>query len=237
MRGTRSDDLDDNNGQLDDNKLIKLFDAEFKRLPESSDPTMRSRFAETLLRCKFVLDNFVLKREFTATNGEDGAWSLKRLVRGESVKARSGRTQVSARFPNCVRPRQGRVGRHTNRRHDTRGSAPSVHAAGDLHVPRTMHWITALLRLPLLDMTRTEAAAAIMTTLRDYARTKVQQAFFVAKSPSGFDIERVVFTYLDYLLAEQDDRSLHVPLSELDRALLSAVRRSRARELGSARPG
>ena len=53
MRGTQSDDLDDNNGQLDDNKLIKLFDAEFKRVPEAQRSDHAKRFAETLLRCKF----------------------------------------------------------------------------------------------------------------------------------------------------------------------------------------
>ena len=43
------------------------------------------RFAETLLRCRFVFDNYVLKREFTATNGEDGDWSLRqRLLRRSS---------------------------------------------------------------------------------------------------------------------------------------------------------
>lgn len=208
MRGTLSDDLDDNNGQLDDNKLIKLFDAEFRQVPESQRSDHAKRFAETLLRCKFVLDTFLLKREFTATNGEDGAWALKRLVRGESVKARNGRTQVGARFPNAFAP--GKDEWDDTPTDDTTREVLLLQSM--LRVtytsPRTMHWMTALLRLPLANVPRTEAARAIETTLRDYARRKVQQALFVAeKPPSGFNIERVAFTYLDYLLAERLDRS------------------------------
>ena len=44
----------------------------------------------------------------------------------------------------------------------------------------------------------------ISDDLRTYARQKVQAAFFDQSEPTGFGIERIVFTYLDYLLAKND---------------------------------
>lgn len=73
--------------------------------------------------------------------------------------------------------------------------------------PRTMHWITAVLRSDVLDLPRPEAAARIRLVLEAHARRKLQQAFFAGPSrPAGFDIERIVFTYLDRLLAQRDGR-------------------------------
>ena len=201
LRGSGSDDSDDD-GQLDDSKLIKLFDAEFKPLSESQRSARARQFVETLLRCKFMLDNFVLKREFTATNGEDGAWSLKRLTRGETVLRQGGRSSVSARFPNAFAP--GKDEWEDTPVDDATREVLALQSM--LRVTytsqRTMHWITKIMREPPLDRTPSQAAGAIHSVLRRYARQKVHQAFFTGAPPAGFNIERIVFTYLDYLLAE-----------------------------------
>ncbi|MCJ8505263.1 DUF262 domain-containing HNH endonuclease family protein [Kocuria flava] len=199
LRGTA--DEDDVDGHLDDSKLIKLFESEFKPLSEAQRSVRAKQFVEVLLQCKFVLDNFVLKREFTATNADDGAWSLKRLTRGESVPERGGPTKVSARFPNAFSP-------GTGEREDT----PVDDATREVLLlqsmfrvtytsPRTMHWITRILREPLFGLSQQGAADSILCVLRTHARQKVQEAFFTDAQPTGFNIERIVFTYLDYLLA------------------------------------
>jgi hypothetical protein len=73
--------------------------------------------------------------------------------------------------------------------------------------PRTMHWITWLLRL-LLERQQGAAILAksiLVSELRDYVCEKVNAAFFeVEEQPQGFSIERIVFTYLDYLLWEKE---------------------------------
>ena len=67
--------------QLDDKKLVKRFGAWL----ESAEPAERVRnFAFTMLRCRLFFDTLVLKREFTSRTGDDGTWSLKRLVKGLS---------------------------------------------------------------------------------------------------------------------------------------------------------
>jgi hypothetical protein len=195
-------DGEDVDGHLDDSKLIKLFEAEFKPLTEVQRSDRTKEFVEVLLRCKFILDNYVLKREFTATNGEDGAWSLKRLTRGESVSRREGRTRVNARFPNAFSPTK-----------EEWEDTPVDDATREVLLlqsmfritytsPRTMHWITRILREPILDTPLEHAAASMRQILQDYARRKVQQAYFAKDRPVGFNIERIVFTYLDYLLAK-----------------------------------
>lgn len=201
LRGQGSDGSEDD-GQLDDSRLIKLFEAEFKPLPEPERATRAKQFVQTLLRCKFILDNFVIKREFTATNGEDGAWSLKRLTRGEMMPRAGGRTRINARFPNSFAAGG-----------DEWDDSPVDDATRDILLlqsmlrvtytsPRTMHWITEVLRQPLHDLNASQAAQITRRTLRGYARKKVRQAFFAGERPSGFGIERIVFTYLDYLLAQ-----------------------------------
>lgn len=66
--------------------------------------------------------------------------------------------------------------------------------------PRTMHWITQLLKLlderDLNNLTESDLA----DSLRKYARGKVKEAFFTDEEHVGFGINRIVFTYLDYLL-------------------------------------
>jgi hypothetical protein len=195
--GEEPDQEDADEGRLDDNRLIRLFDERFGALSPAFGSTEVKRFVEELLRCRFVLDNYLLKREYTATNGDDGAWSLKRLVRSRSdssVRTDKARPAYPASFAD--------------------GDADDVADAGTEEVlmlqsmlrvtytsPRTMHWITALLRLEGLEDNGSTRAAEVRDTLQRFARRRVEQAFFAGTEPTGFAVERIVFTYLDYLLA------------------------------------
>lgn len=152
LRGAEGKDEDD--GQLDDRNLIRLFDGEFKRLPEDVAKDIgeqqRSdrvkRFAATLLRCKFILDNYIIKREYTSNNSEDGSWSLKRLV-GAPQSHKKG---LQSRFLNTY-------GSGQDHEEDDAGDSTLTRDAVLLQSmlritytsPRTMHWMTALLRHPL----------------------------------------------------------------------------------------
>ena len=73
--------------------------------------------------------------------------------------------------------------------------------------PRTMHWITKLLNLLTESDPSTISGPQLAKVLRDYARTKLNEAFFVGEEPTGFSINRVVFTYLDYLLLTEQQKS------------------------------
>lgn len=204
LKVMRVEDAGEVDGHLDDSKLIKRFQDEFKNLSESKRSEQVKKFMETLLQCKFALDNFVLKREFTSTNGEDGAWSLKRLVRGEYVGRHASGARVNARFPSAFAPKQ-----------DESDAEPADDSTRNVLLlqsllrvtytsPRTMHWITRVLKVALTqhEMTREQASSTIQADLRTYIREKVQQSLPGGTGPTGFNIERIVYTYLDYLLSQ-----------------------------------
>lgn len=196
--GEVTDQEDTDEGRLDDNRLIRLFDERFGALSPAVATTEVQRLAEELLRCRFVLDNYLLKREYTATNGDDGAWSLKRLVRSRSdsaVRTDKARPAYPASFADgddaddVADPRTEDVLMLQSMLRVTYTS------------PRTMHWITALLRLEGLEDSGSTRAVEVRDTLQRFARRRVELAFFAGPEPTGFAIERIVFTYLDYLLA------------------------------------
>lgn len=72
---------------LDDKRLISLFEDNLLRKADAVDRA--KKFIYDLLKCKFLLDQFVVKREFS---GNSDAWSLKRL------KCNDGRNQYVNTF-------------------------------------------------------------------------------------------------------------------------------------------
>ena len=66
-----------------------------------------------------------------------------------------------------------------------------------------MHWITKILNwLNNAQDPGSVSSSDLVNLLKGYARGKVKAAFFSDEKPQGFDISRIVFTYLDYLLLD-----------------------------------
>lgn len=197
LKVMRRDD-EENEGRLDDKGLIKRFD-EFIENSGSEKSREVQKFAFELLRCRNLFDSFVLKRQYTATNSDDGDWSLQRLIK---------------RWSNG-RPTPGYINTFSSDISNVEEDGDVDRITLDLLVlqsmlrvtytsPRTMHWITKLLTF-LAESERTKGMESdLATILRDYSREKVKVAFFTPEEPRGFSINRIVFTYLDYLLWEQE---------------------------------
>jgi len=188
--------------QLDDKKLVKRFQAWL----EAAEPQDRVReFATTMLRCRLLFDAFVIKREFTSRTGDDGIWSLKRLVRGFSNGKVSPR--YVGTFPLDREPRGD-----TESTDDEVGSKRVRLLEAALRVtytsPRTMHWMTALLRAAFDSEPSQFGAGAALGVLQGFVRAKVAEAFDPGGNllVSGFDIPRILFTYTDFLLAARAGR-------------------------------
>lgn len=176
-------------GQLDDKLLVKQFEL------KNFDMQEVQRFAYKLLRCRNLFDSYILKREYTGLQNEEGDWSLQRLIKRPNNKQ------------NSVSYRSTFADGHNRDEID----AVNGTKAKDLLMlqsmlritytsPRTMHWITKLLRvLDASDPARLKQES-LAEVLRTYARGKVEAAFFNGQEPTGFGIARIVFTYLDYLL-------------------------------------
>jgi hypothetical protein len=185
--------------QLDDKKLVKRFQTWL----ESPDPAERVRnFAFKMLRCRFLFDTLVLKREFTSRTGDDGIWSLKRLVKGFSNRNPTPRYVGS--FPLGRTPDA-----ETESAGDADGSKRVRLLESALRVtytsPRTMHWITAVLRYAFDTGSSQLSAEGLLAVLQRLVRAKVADVYDTSGTfaASGFDIPRIVFTYLDYLLADR----------------------------------
>lgn len=165
--------------QLDDKKLVARFSS-------MTTPAKVRGFCLDLLRCRFLLDNCVLKREYRS--GQSGEWSLRWLVRGTAHQG--GRVRDIPRYPTAFPEFQQQISLLQQALRITYTS------------PRTMHWITAVLRL-LLPLQQRPSGSELLEALEDHAREKVRQSFDGdVFGPSGFDVPRIVFTWLDYLLVK-----------------------------------
>lgn len=192
---------DEAESALDDKRLIKRF-AEYLR---SGDPDARAEeFALALLKCRLLFDSLVLKREFTMASGDDGVWSLKRVIRGENRSRRS--VTFVPRYVGSFPFDRENVdeGEATD---DSTSSKRIRLIEAALRVtytsPRTMHWITFLLDYAYHAESQTELRAdEILQLLETYALGKLSPHFTEGHlEATGFDIPRIAFTYLDYLLA------------------------------------
>ena len=84
---------DEDEGQLDDKRLIQSFTTAIKKSPGKEAQWVQD-FAFTLLRCRNLFDSFILKRQFAVSAEDDeGDWSLLRLKKtvsnGKSTPGRS----------------------------------------------------------------------------------------------------------------------------------------------------
>lgn len=178
-------------GALDDKQLIKRFNEVFKQ----RGPADVRRFCFTLLHCRHSFDTFVLKREHLARYEDDGEWSLQRALKRTS----GGRHTLGYA--------------HTFQRGSTDDEAVDgrtqdlIHLQSMLRVtytsPRIMHWITLVLRHLHSRDAASVTAEELVDLLCDYARGKVSESFFTATEPQGFEVPRIVFTYLDYVLLKE----------------------------------
>ncbi|BCW18372.1 hypothetical protein NtRootA9_10800 [Arthrobacter sp. NtRootA9] len=177
-------------GSLDDKRLIKLFNTEFSE----KRPDRVREFIALLLRTRVAFDSFILKREFLATYSDEGEWSLRKVV-----KTRSGNKST--------------VGYRNTYAGDSKDDSDTLDPTtrdllllqGMLRVtytsPRTMHWVTLALHHVLQAETPANVSVKdLVFLLQTYARDKVREAFPFANEPVGFNISRIVFAYLDYLL-------------------------------------
>ncbi|MGX9135478.1 DUF262 domain-containing protein [Rummeliibacillus sp. JY-2-4R] len=135
-------------------------------------------FLYYLLKCRVLFDKYILKREFARDYKESGKWSLQRLEKYTDKKGGK---------PNYV----GTFGDEdsTNKKLRTLQSALRITYTS----PKTMHWITLL----LAELLKNESVNLICL-LEGYCKEKVIASDY--RNRSDFRFERIIFSYLDYLL-------------------------------------
>ena len=142
------------------------------------------QFIFDMLKMKYLFDRFIIKREFVREYKNDGKWSLERLE-----------TASDPDKPKYVSTFSGSdIEDEDSKRLRTLQSGLRITYTS----PKTMHWISKTLHEVYHTETQKITVAQILHVLEKYACKKVQEANYHNKK--GFDIERIVFTYLDYIL-------------------------------------
>ncbi|MEI4366487.1 DUF262 domain-containing protein [Streptococcus suis] len=164
---------EDDDSSLDDkNFLINLHN-------NWADELSAKHFLFMMLKARVLFDKFVLKREFARDYKEIGKWSLQKLEKYRDAKG--DKPKYIGTF--------GGDEDNRNRLIRTLQSALRITYTS----PKTMHWISLVLSSYFNDEN-----ADIMKILESYAQSKVDTSGY--ETASGFGFERIVFTYLDYLI-------------------------------------
>lgn len=162
----------DEESSLDDRTFIKKFN-NYKYNQELSES-----FIYNLLKLRFLFDKYIIKREFKKDYKYEGRWSLQKLTKNDgkplykgTFSQESNDNQILRNLQSCLRIT------YTS--------------------PKTMHWITKALETAE-SIFKNKKSEDLINQLEKYACNKITDSKYENKS--GFDIERIVFTFLDYIL-------------------------------------
>lgn len=195
--GEKTDNENDEES-LNSNNLIKIFE---DYIPKSDDKAVQAErvknFIFNLLKLRYLFDKYIVKREFARDYKEEGRWSLQKL---ESYTEKNKKLKYTASFSDDD---------NKNKRLRMLESCLRVTYTS----AKSMHWITKALRFLAETNEDSIEAAELIHELERYCSQKVCDAkVFDSDSDqrTGFFIERIVFTYLDYLLycKQEEDKEL-----------------------------
>ncbi|MCB2361601.1 DUF262 domain-containing protein [Clostridium estertheticum] len=167
---------------IDDKKLIQRFETVFPRKQEESNYV--ERFGMCLLRCRFLFDTYILKREF---NGDDteGRWSLKMLKVSWSNNKKYAKLQPKAYYVDVLDVDESRMLQSMFRVTYTS--------------PMVMHWVTDYLAWLYFDMHDYDPIE-VAEKLENIAKAPVRKYVENGNYSIGLNTLHIVFNYLDYLL-------------------------------------
>lgn len=167
--------------------------------------TFAKQFIKHLLRMRFLLDKYIIKREFIGDSLE-GEWSLKTLnVSGQGSNKKAYFTHTSFL----------EHGQWSNSNANTYRHKDNLMIQSALRVsytsPKVMHWITELL-LWLGKKDNTSHLNSYCEVTEKIARQSIIENFFTPCEDGdyrlGVGTPHIVFNYLDYLIWKSD-RSLY----------------------------
>lgn len=157
---------------LSDKKFIKNMEENWENKEKAED------FLFHLLKCRFYFDNYIIKRDKFNQGKEDGEWSLRKLT-----MYKEDRTKKPNYHKNTIEQKE-----KNDRLKSLQACLRITYTS-----PITMEWITEVLR-NLVNKENYD----LIELLENYARKKLVEAQF--EKAEGFGFERIVFSYLDYIL-------------------------------------
>lgn len=180
-----------------------LDDIEFLENTKSNteDYEKSKEFLYKLLKCRYLFDRYIIKREYKAEYKTEGKWSLQSFKMDDSINGKETYEYTSTFGED----------KDINNKLRTLQSCLRITYTS----PKTMEWITKVLRSLWLKENDNIKGEEIINLLEEYCGDKVKESDF--KNKSGFEFERIVFTYLDYLLYRDgynyNDKEIIKPLN------------------------
>ena len=174
----------ENDDSLDDKKFIKSLEKYWNDSNGDEANDKACDFIFTMLKMRYLFDSYIVKREYAKDYKVDGKWALKKLERYEYKPKNS-----KANYPNTYKDNI-----EQNLRHLQAGLRITYTS------PKTMHWISLALRA-LFNNEKCD----LLLILEKYSCNKVKNADY--KNAQGFGIDRIVFTYLDYILVRDQNKN------------------------------
>jgi len=166
---------DENESMLDDKNFLKNIELNW------TDEEKSKTFLYNLLKCRVLFDKYILKREFARDYKETGKWSLQRLEVYKDERKGNLKPKYVGTF--------GGEDDNNNKQLRTLQSCLRITYTS----PKTMHWISLVLTSLIND-----EDTDILELLESYCQKKLKESKF--EEAKGFAFERIVFTYLDYIL-------------------------------------
>lgn len=172
----------DSDAGLDDKRFVKLLEDKWKNREVALD------FIFELLKYRFLFDKYVIKREFAKDYKTEGRWALQRLEKYYDAKKNSKKPVYK--------------GTYSIEESDDINNKTLRLLEACLRVtytsPKTMHWISRV----LAAANKNNDGNVLKEVLERYCCQKVVEAEF--EKSKGFAIDRIVFTFLDYLICRDN---------------------------------
>lgn len=168
---------------LDDKKLLDVFKAVIvggkSNGGEIDEKNFSKSFIDCLLKCRFLFDKYIIKREYKKDN-LDVAWSIKELAVGDSKE--------NNYYINTVFSEESEA----NKTNLMLQSCFRVSYTS----PKTMHWITKLLIWLCDDNNRQNLSRFTEDIIKENIGDFLKEGNFL----QGVGTPHIVLNYLDYLL-------------------------------------
>lgn len=174
---------------LDDKKFISSLTKYWDNVNENEADKTACCFIFSMLKMRYLFDSYIVKREYAKDYKEEGKWSLQKLQRYEYLR----NNKYKQYKPNYLNTFEDTL--EENLRHLQAGLRITYTS------PKTMHWIS----LALNTLFENEHCN-LLSVLEKYACEKVEDADYM--NAKGFGIDRIVFSYLDYILVRGDTTGL-----------------------------
>ncbi|MFB4159262.1 DUF262 domain-containing protein [Geomicrobium sp. JSM 1781026] len=182
-----SEDEEQEEHLLNDQHLLSILSENFM------SSTSAKKFIFNLLYARVVFDTFIIKREYSAKTQDDGKWSLQKLSKQNKYDA----PKYNSTFA-----------RHQDQLRKLQSCLRVTYTS-----PRTMKWIHYTL-LHLMQAAseqknklHNDLTEKLVSHLEQFCISRLERIDFA--ETTGFQIQRIAFTYLDYVLY-RDNKGDHI---------------------------